>query len=382
MRKEYTVLHITQSLGGVETSIRSIVNNIDDRIFKSIILCPDPDLEVTGKSGSKVKTYYIPYCREVSILNDLKHILATIKLVKRVKPDLLHCHSAKGGFIGRLAGYLAGIPTIYTSQGFSYLCTDDPLRRALFLSLEKLARSWTTLLLACSESEVQRAILDLNIPKEKVKLWKNCIAHPTLSIQRERPFAEPYIFSVGRPSFQKNVEMLVLTVLALRESGLPIRCVLAGAGLYSPLKEKILDLIKQHELENLFILLDWIEHEETLKLLAHAECFVLASRYEGLPYSILEAMALGKPVVATNVDGTKDCVINNHTGFLVDLYDIESMKDAVARLVQCAETRTELGLNARSHFVEHYDVSKNIQALEGIYQELLQVRDRSTLLSK
>jgi glycosyltransferase involved in cell wall biosynthesis len=362
------ILHLTQSLGGVETALRSIVENIDDKNFESHVAVPEP-LKIWSKSGVPIKVHHIRYLRNIHPIKDLACLICTLLLIRKLKPSLVHCYSSKAGIIGRLAGKLLGVPTIFTPQGLSILSSDKKFIRQLFLAIERLAGHWTTLFLSCSESEWQHAIQNFRIPPERCKIWKNNLPRTRFeNIQIAQQYNFKYICSIGRPSFQKNIEMLVNVVARLKQCGNKIKCILMGVGHYSPLKQKVENMVLNLGLSESFLMLEWIDNANALSILSGAELLVLTSRYEGLPYSVIEAMALGKAVVATNVEGTRDIVKTGITGELMELGDVEAMATTIVSLINDPLKKEKYEANAREEYLTFYDTLKQIQELENIYK--------------
>ena len=110
--------------------------------------------------------------RSLNPLNDLKALREAVKIIRKEKPDVIHCHSAKGGIIGRTAGWITGVKTFYTPHAFSYLCTPSKLKRWVFMTIERLTR-FETYVLACSESEQEMAIKEVGYSKEHALVWHN-----------------------------------------------------------------------------------------------------------------------------------------------------------------------------------------------------------------
>ena len=132
------ILHVGQMIGGLDIYIRnSIVYNKEDNDY--VIVCGDEDKHNPVMRGNKpVREYHISLYRSLNPFKDLKALLQTVKIIKKEKPDVIHCHSAKGGVIGRTAGWLTHTPTCYTPHAFSYLCTPSNLKRKIYLVIEKL----------------------------------------------------------------------------------------------------------------------------------------------------------------------------------------------------------------------------------------------------
>jgi glycosyltransferase involved in cell wall biosynthesis len=154
---------------------------------------------------------------------------------------------------------------------------------------------------------------------------------------------------------------------SLQKYGTGLKCLIVGVGHFSPLEKKIREAIKRFNLEDRIIMLGWRKREDCLSILANAFCYVTTSRYEGLSLSILEAMSLGKVVIASDVTGNRDCVENNKTGFLVSLNDHEKMAELIINLEKNKELKKSMERQARRLFYQRFDITKTIGSLENIY---------------
>ena len=184
--KKIKVIHILHCVGGVEVSLRLILNNIDSDKFENIIIhgTKDTSFEFTDDKHNLIKEYKIPIFREISFIHDLKSIYKTYKIIKSEKPDIIHAHSAKGGIIGRLVGKLFKTTILFTPQAFSYLSEQNGIKRKLFLTIERLFANSNTMLLGSSNSEKTRGILEVGYKKEKAIVFNNCI-NPISKIDRK-----------------------------------------------------------------------------------------------------------------------------------------------------------------------------------------------------
>lgn len=120
-------------IGGLDIYIRnSIVYNKTDNEY--VIVCGDKDKHAPViRNGKEVREYHISLYRSLNPFNDLKALIQTIKIIKKEKPDIVHCHSAKGGVIGRTAGWVTGSPTCYTPHAFSFLCSPSKLKKSIVI---------------------------------------------------------------------------------------------------------------------------------------------------------------------------------------------------------------------------------------------------------
>ncbi len=369
MDKPIKIAHIMISASGIDTYVRTTLQNINHEHFKFIIIQSKTDYKSFEEIKPSVKSYKIPLQRAINPLTDLIALIKTLLILNKEKPDLIHCHSSKGGVIGRIAGKILNIKTLYTPHAFSYLSTEKNFKASFFRKIEKILFFKNTHLLACSYSEEDRARIDLKIPEELLNTWENSIS-PSLHLLENTDIelpAAPYICTVGRPSYQKNIEFLI-DVFNLVHKKLPkLKFVIAGVGYYSPNLEAVKEKIKTYKLQDSVILLPWTSRNNIFKLIKNSECYVSSSRYEGLPYVLIESIALGVPCVVSNVDGNRDIIHENKNGFLIAENDIHNFSVKIARIVMENELQERLKNGALEIFNANYNLKKNIHKLEEIY---------------
>mgnify|MGYP000315451486 CR=1 FL=1 len=148
--------------------------------------------------------------------------------------------------------------------------------------------------LACSNSEYKRAIRDLKIKKDKVKVWSNSIENRIISTNNEylEKIPRDFICTIGRPSFQKNTELLVEAIRIIKKTRKNIHLVILGVGFYSPILDVIKKSIVKNNLSQNITLIPWLERNKSLAILEKSQLYVSSSRYEGLSYSVIEALSL------------------------------------------------------------------------------------------
>lgn len=176
-----------------------------------------------------------------------------------------------------------------------------------------------------------------------------------------------YICYIGRPSYQKNSFFFIDVINGVHKKFPSIQFKLLGVGYYSPDLEQIKDLISQYKLNEVVELLPWLSHDETLRYVKESLFYLTVSRYEGLPLSVIEAMSLGKAIIASNVVGNIDCVINGYNGFLVPLIK-ESFIDAICQMIENDSERNKFGINSRILFEKKFLITNRIKELENIYR--------------
>lgn len=366
------IAHIVHSVGGVDVYLRLILENIDSQYFENIIIHgkEDANKEFIDKNANKLQSFKINIYRNISFIKDIKSILQTIKILIKEKPDLIHAHSAKGGVIGRVVGKILGINVLYTPHAFSYLSAETPFKRKLFLWIEKKLIFENNYLLATSNSERNRAINEVGYPNEKVILFNNSI-QPIDKINEltiPKTWPNQYICTVGRPSYQKNIELMIRVlneVVKIKK----IHLVLMGVGHHSDKLEEVKHLINEFKLNEYVTIIDWTARENIFNVISNSTLYLSTARYEGLPYSVIEALALGKPCIVSDCDGNRDLITNGYNGYVVKNEAIDTYKDYILKLLDDAQLTNEFSKNAQQSFNHHFNILKNIKEIETIYTQ-------------
>jgi len=363
------IIHIAKPVAGVGNYIHLISKHMDSGKFKNLLMCnlEDNIFEIKDSNGFPVEIFSVNLEREINLVNDFKCLLNIIKHLKKIKPDLIHCHSAKAGILGRLAGFFLNIPTYYTPHAYSYLSAETKNRKFFLQKIEKLFKWFPSKTLACSVSEYNRTINDLNFNSKKVFLWNNSI-EPIVELNNNHKTPKKYICFIGRLSYQKNPQLLIKSFLELRKKMTDVHLMMVGIGHYSPDLYEIEEMIKNMGLADNITLIPWLNRTETLEILKKAEVYVSTSRYEGLPFALIEALALSKACVVTNVDGNKDLVQNEINGYCVDENPKEISKK-IYSILSNEELRKKMEENSKVLFNQKYNIENNIPLLEKIYLE-------------
>jgi glycosyltransferase involved in cell wall biosynthesis len=361
-------LHISQVQGGVETYIEQIINNIDRDRYELIVACPEMRQSLIKMAGK----YDVPYINlentiEISPINDLKSILATIKLVRTLKPDVIHAHSSKAGMITRLASIFFKTKVLYTPHAFAYLGKQG-LKRTFFLLVEKIAKPVTDLILATSYSEAARATNDVGFSEKKVITCPNSI-----EILPERKRKEKtdriMITMVARLVDQKNPMMFLRVCKIVTQARDNVFFQIVGAGFDDKWKADLENYIAENKLEDKMAILSWKSRAELLQTLRETDVFVMTSLFESFGYVVAEAQMLHVPVVATDVDGLNEIIENNNTGYLVKVNDDAAMAEKILAVIDDDPKTDDMVKKGRERVSNFFNVKNNIKILEQFYDE-------------
>ncbi len=303
----------------------------------------------------------------IQVRSDYRCVRQLCKILKQVKPDLLHLHSSKAGAIGRVAALLAGVPSVFTAHGWAFTEGVSKKKRMLYLGIEYSLAFLAKKIITVSQYDKDLA-LRYRFPRHKLQVIHNGVVNqnphlPVRPVSKEvgRPVR---LLMVARFSQPKDHSTLLRALSLI--SSLNWRLDLLGTG-------ETLEQIQ--ELSQRLNLLDKVHfHGTSNKVNQHlieADVFVLSTNWEGLPLSILEAMSAGLPIVATDVGGVAECVQHEHNGYLVPRQNPQALARHLATLIEQADTRQRLGAAARQDFLARFTIDAMVDKTEKLYQESL-----------
>lgn len=361
------ILHIGQMIGGLDIYIRNSIQYNKAEQNEYIIVCGKEDKHQSiVRDGKAVREYPISLYRSLNPVNDLTALIQAVKIIKREKPGVIHCHSAKGGIIGRTAGWMTGVKTFYTPHAFSYLCTPSKLKRWVFLTIERLTR-FKTYVLACSESEQEMAMAEVGYDPQHALVWHNAVPDASLEHGKVVEMQEPYACYIGRPCYQKNTLFLLDVIKKVKDKGCGLKFVLLGVGYHSPELEAMKAKMAELGLEDTIKLEPWISHADCQEFVRKSLFYISTALYEGLPLAVVEAMSNGKAIVASDVVGNRDCVRDGENGYLLPL-DADAYAEKIIQLVNDNELRGRMEKASRELFLKEFFIENRISYLQNQYE--------------
>jgi glycosyltransferase involved in cell wall biosynthesis len=291
-------------------------------------------------------------------VSSFKQLIAALRAIK---PDLIHTHSAKAGALGRLAGWVLGIPVVYTVHGFAFKPA-APVRQRLVAHLaEWLLAPLTARMICVAEAERTMANM-LPIQSKRVHVIRNGIAETTVA--RAVPGAMVRrIVMVARLAAPKRAD---LVIRAFAHAGLQdCELVLAGDGPQMAALRALADALAPGKVQFLGAVPD------IPSLLATAQIFVLASDHEGFPLSILEAMRAGLPIIASDLPGIREQLADGSCGQLVPSCDVRHWAAMLLKLAGSPAERERLGNDARQYWEQYFGIGSMADETWRVYQDIL-----------
>jgi glycosyltransferase involved in cell wall biosynthesis len=371
----WDVLHVAESAGwaGGEAYLVRLAGAIDRRRFRLAVVVPEPGPLVARLHALGVPTHAIPLARRLVSPGTLGRLVA---LLRRLRPAVVQSHGARTNVYTRVAARLAGVPVVLATVHNSLFDYEvSPWRRRLYVRAERVTSPLSDRVLAVSGAVARDLVERYRLAPGRVVTVRNGIEADRF--RPERPAAEMrqalgltpedrVIGVAARMTEQKGHVHLLAALPAVVARHPRLVCLLIGDG---PLRAALERRAAALGLGTTCRFTG--AREDVADLLAALEVVVLPSLSEGLPFVLLEAMALGRPVVATTVGGTPEAVLAGQTGLLVPPADPAALASAVLRLLDRPEEARAMGARAAARVRAEFSLAAMVGALEAVYASCL-----------
>lgn len=364
MRILYVVTR-ADAVGGASIHVRDLAREMRRRGHEAAVLVGG-----TGPVTEQLRAAGVPFRpldqlrRAVHPIRDLRAATELLGVIRQWDADLVSLHTAKAGWLGRWACARLGIPALYTPHGLAARGRFSPLAGWLFGSAERWAAKWESKIVCTCEFEKRLVLEQTAARPEQVRVIYNGVHDVAPELLADPSRSPVRMVSVARFERPKDHETLMRALAGLRD--MDWRLELVGDG---PLQGRIRKLVGEYELQQRVKFLGYVP--DPAYVLSQAQLFVLSTRSESFPRSILEAMRAGLPVVASRVGGIPEAVKDERTGLLARPGDVRELGNALRRLLEDAELRTRLGSQAREEFEAHYRFERMATETEALYGTVL-----------
>ena len=315
--------------------------------------------------------------RRVSLGGDIKAFMKLVKEIRTFKPHVIHTHTAKAGFLGRIASIVSLRRSIRVHTFHGHLLNGyfGSFKRSLVVIAEKFLALFTHELLAVGD-KVRQDLLNAGIgSKDKFGLMPPGLGIGSLSPKSDSqrvlglPSDRLQCVFIGRVTQIKRPDRFLDVVSEIKKRGVELDFFIAGDG---ELLEMCRERIKKEDLP--VTVLGWQSDIE--RVLSAADIVVLTSDNEGTPLSLIQAGMAGLPVVTTNVGSVPEVVLDGVTGIITAL-DVEKIADALEKLVTDKGLRTQYGVAAQKFTLSHFGVQRLVSDHEELYKKLIASRAKS-----
>ncbi len=376
------VLHIiTQlELGGAQQTTLELLRRLEPNRYQvTLIAAPGGPLEADARAIPHVEVVTVPsLVRPLRPWRDVGCIRELTRVMRQRRYELVHTHSSKAGILGRWAAHRAGVPVIcHTIHGFAFHPYQPRWIHRAYQMIERQTARTTTHLISVSRHDERTGLAaGIGRPEQYHYIPYGIDVgwfHPNGLSQQSartrlglRPEA-PTIGTIACFKPQKAPQDFLAACEQLRQRVPSIQCVMVGDGVLRPQIER---QIRAQGLEQTVHVLGW--RRDIPSVLTALDVFVLTSRWEGLPLAVLEAQAMGVPVVVTDTGGVRDCVEHGVSGFIVPIGDAEALVDRVAALLRDSDHARVMGARAQAQVAERFSVDRMVKDVETMYTDALQ----------
>ncbi len=303
-------------------------------------------------------------------VSDMKALAQVIRLLRRRRYDVLHCHSAKAGVLGRIAAKLAGVPVVFSPHSFSFV-GDFSMRRRRFATLTERLLSHITASLICVCEEEHGLVREHRLSCPARVIYHGTsepLAQASVNDELAR-FADGHLLVASLAALrpQKTIEVLVDAAPEILRRSPDARIAIIGNG---PLQSQLWARAQERGLgqSERFCFMEF--RHPSAQYLPLIDVYVLPSAWEAFPIGVLEAQAYGVPQVATHVGGTAEAV-TSEVGLLVAPHDPSALAQAVVTLLGDRTLRSAMAEASRRQHAARFTVERMVQETERVYQQVV-----------
>ncbi len=373
------------NIGGPAIHVTLLTKKLAPPDYESILLCgtigeTEGDMTYYAAQNDVEPRIMPELGREISPVRDLLTIWKLYRIIREIKPDIVHTHTAKAGFVGRLAAKLAGVPVIvHTFHGHVFRGYFNETTTRLFILLERIAARVSDTVITLTEGLRRELADEFKITRRSriTVLPLGFDLEPFTKLPRKSgtfrekygiPADAPLIGLIGRLVPVKNHALFLSAAAKLHERLPGARFVLVGDG---ELRAEIEARIDALGLRDCVTITGWIE--DTAPVYAALDALAISSVNEGTPVTVIEALAAGVPVVSTAVGGVPDLLDQGQLGMLVPSGDGDALADAMFTLIT-APPGAEQITQTQALMLDRYGIDRLVRDLDGVYRGLLRAK--------
>jgi glycosyltransferase involved in cell wall biosynthesis len=366
-------------LGGAQKQLLSLVNGLDKQRYNIFLFTAKDGLliqEALALDGLILKKSMFLE-RKINLIKDFLALIEIYNFIKKNRIQIVHTHSSKAGILGRFAAGIAKTKIIiHTVHGWSFHDYQPGIAHRCYLYLERICATFTTKIIVVSSWDKNKGLSNSVGIEEQYVLIRYGIDYDLFQNKNNRVAVRKFLgfndvdLIVGMVAClkpQKSPLDFIKLAFAVRKDFSNAKFILVGDGV---LFKKARCLIKKLRLEGQLVLVGW--RRDIPSILACLDVFILTSLWEGLPIAVLEAMASGVPLVATDTGGVGEVVVDGETGYLVKARDLGSLKNQVVKLLRDNQKRDEFARLSRVVVsAKEFLLSNMVKNIEELYSSLV-----------
>ncbi len=373
------------NIGGPAIHTILLTSELNKRGYHDVLVCgrtgnSEGDMQYLAEDKGVKPVVVDELGREISFYKDMKAFFRIFSIIRRERPTIVHTHTAKAGALGRLAALMAGVPVrIHTFHGHIFDGYFSPFKAKVFLYIERFLGNFTDKVIVVSEHVKEEIVNNLKVVRNDKCVviplgleLGNFLKNDSLkgNFRKKIGIGEDTLLVgiIGRLVPIKNHGMFlnVAKTIKAMQKDLKIRFIIVGDG---ELREELRAMAKRLGIDKDVLFTGWVKG--LAEVYADLDVVALTSLNEGTPLSLIEAMASARPVIATDVGGVKDIVIDGENGFLAKNNDVEDFSNKLLNLLKDRENRSRLGAFGREFVRQRYHKDRLVNDIENLYRECM-----------
>ncbi|MBW2045128.1 MAG: glycosyltransferase [Deltaproteobacteria bacterium] len=370
-KQRIKVIYFLNSMvrAGAEEHVLSLLRNLNRESFEPVLVCPQELIDLMKEDLKKIDVRAYSIC--IRRWRNLREIKKFIEIVKLERPDIVHPHLFFATrFVAPITKF-AKVPVVIETAHLR-----EAWRKGIkrMYAVDRFFYRFVDKIIAVSGAVKNYLINDKKLPAEKISVIHNGVDLKRLQRLKSDYSDEKISLSsntfkigvIGRLEPQKGHKYFLEAVSLLDGKFEDVKCLIVGEG---SLKEELADSVQRLGISDRVQFLGY--RQDIKDIIAGLDLVVLPSLYEGLPLVALEAQAMGKPMVVTNVDGSPEVVIHNKTGIVIPCKDSQALKEAIEVFLNNRDLAIQMGEEARRHIEANFDIRAQIEKTQELYKHLL-----------
>jgi glycosyltransferase involved in cell wall biosynthesis len=389
LEQRYRICHVITRMivgGAQENTLYSVMGQMANGHEVVLLSGPSPGPEGELLAAEKVPGLQLvvepTLVRDLAPLTDIKCYFALRRYFRENPFDIVHTHSSKAGILARLAARAAGVPTVvHTVHGQAFYAYQAWWRNQMYIWAERLAARSSDRIFAVAQAMIDQCVAAGVAPREKyrvvysgmdVEAFMSTEADPDLRAELGIPPDALVVGKIARLFEMKGHDFLIEAAPRIVAEHPNVKFLLVGDG---SLREPLEKMIADRDLQENFVFSGLVPPSEVCRYTALMDVLVHLSLREGLPRTVVQALASGVPAVGFALDGTPEVVLDGKTGFVCRPEDVDQVTDSVLKLLGDPELRRSMGENGRDLVRERFPWQRMVDVLEAEYAECVKAAD-------
>ncbi len=365
------IVDLSNMFGGASARVINLMKHFPDGQVALASLEDSPVMK-------EAKKLNIPIFPVGNRKTDPRIVYRLIKAIKQFDVQVVDTANVQSKFWASIAVKLTGVALVSTLNSWYVDEHSGSLKGNFYQTIEEITNRNVSLCICISQA-VYGKLIDAGIPSDKIELIPNAIGIDTSKLQKDRkwllqtydlPEDAKVACLVGRLVWAKGIEDLIEAFEQIKERFPNLYCLIIGDG---ELHDSITEQLNKTNLTEQIRLLGYVERESVLSIVNTSDIFLMPSRSEGTPIALLEAAALGKPILATKAGGIPEMVTHDEHALLVEVSDIDAIANGIAKLVADEDYSEKIARNAQNHIEESFSMQAQVQATLDAYAKAWQI---------